>query len=273
MSTSKIHAAQHQNVTDAFSRQSSSFDAIEIENPIVIWMRIIIRAHLVSQLKKDSHILELNAGTGLDAVYLAQQGFTVHATDNAPGMLNELEKKITANNLQQKISLQQCSFEQLSQLYPNKYNHIFSNFGGLNCAPDLAAVLAQFNELLPVGGRTTLVIMPPFCAWEFLFFLKGNFKLAFRRFKKKGAVSHLEGKYFLTYYYSPRYIQRALRANFKTVKLQGIGVFSPPPFMEKWAKKFPRMYRFLTKMDELFGHLPLLRACCDHYIITLEKIK
>ena len=60
------------------------------------------------------------------------------------------------------------------------YDHIFSNFAGLNCTDELNKVLDSFNCLLKPGGFVTLVILPKFCLWEFLLLFKGKFKLLSR---------------------------------------------------------------------------------------------
>lgn len=83
-----------QNVSAAFSRQSSSFDDIEENNEILQWMRMQIHAHCSRHFKPGDHILELNCGTGIDAVFFAEQGMKVHATDLSDGMLGELKKII-----------------------------------------------------------------------------------------------------------------------------------------------------------------------------------
>ena len=64
-------------------------------------------------LSPGDNIFELNAGTGIDAVYFAEKGHSVFAIDNAEGMLIELEKKIESFHLQEKIQfdavpLQNC---------------------------------------------------------------------------------------------------------------------------------------------------------------------
>ena len=84
---------QLKTVGEAFSKQSHLFDAIEERNEILQWMRDQIHSHCLRYFKEGSRVLELNCGTGIDAVFFAENGMQVHATDIAEGMLNELEKK------------------------------------------------------------------------------------------------------------------------------------------------------------------------------------
>src|SRR5262249_8199685 len=148
-------------------------------------------------------ILELNAGTGEDAIYFARHGHSVHATDISQGMQEKLSEKILSASLTDKVTFELCSFTQLENL-ENKgpYDFIFSNFAGLNCTKELGKVLRSFSPLLDPGGIVTLVMLPKFCLWETLLFLKGRFGTAFRRFfATSGRRAHIEGEYFRCWYY------------------------------------------------------------------------
>jgi len=74
-----------------------------------------------------------------------------------------LIKKIKQTNLDRKITHELCSFTELENLrQPGPYDHIFSNFAGLNCTNELEKVLNSFSFLLKPGGLVTLVLMPKF---------------------------------------------------------------------------------------------------------------
>lgn len=267
-----IVPGQEKNVSDAFSNQSAKFDELDLQNPILQWMRKQTRAQVLDLSKPGESLLELNAGTGLDAVYFAQKGLKVTATDNAPGMLAEIDKKIHAFGLEEKLHTLQCSFNRLEELGKQRYDHIFSNFGGLNCTDDLAGVIKKMDGLLSKGGTATLVIMPKICPWEILLALKGNFRIAFRRWALNGADSHLEGVHFKTWYYSPRYVKRAFGKDYKLVTHKGLASLSPPPYLEDFPGRFPRLYRRLVRWDEKLCAFFPFRNSADHYMISFRKI-
>jgi methylase of polypeptide subunit release factors len=85
--------------------------------------------------RSSGSILELNAGTGSDAAYFADKGFLVHATDVADGMVNAIKEK--AARLPERLTVQQLSFTELESVEGAPFDLVFSNFGGLNCIPDL----------------------------------------------------------------------------------------------------------------------------------------
>src|ERR1700677_4777787 len=101
---------QEEKVSEAFSKQSFGFDESDNKNLILQWMRSRVREYVLSFWKPGEHILEINSGTGLDAIFFAQKGFNVHATDNAPGMLSTLDKKVKTLHLEDTVTTQRCSF-------------------------------------------------------------------------------------------------------------------------------------------------------------------
>lgn len=260
----------YDQVKKAFSKQSEIFDEYEEGNEILKWMRSVTRRHVQRYLKNGDSLLELNAGTGLDAVYFAKSGYKIHCTDISEGMLSQLSKKIQENNLSDLISFQNLSFDQLNKLNQKSFDYIFSNFGGLNCAKDLKDVFKYFPNLLNPGGKVTLVTMPVISPWEIILALKGNIKTAFRRFHKKGVEANVEGIKFRTYYFSVGKVIKALGKNFKILEIQGLGSVSPPPFMENFPRKLPGIYKSLTKLDEKFSQSFPFNRWADHFILTAE---
>jgi ubiquinone/menaquinone biosynthesis C-methylase UbiE len=261
---------QEKKVSEAFSMQSGIFDEIDKKDVVIQWMRDRVRRYIIENSVPGS-MLELNCGTGLDAVFFARKGFEVLATDNAPGMLEAVKKKITESDLKKKVRVQHCSFNELEKIGDEKFDHIFSNFGGLNCAEDLHAVIQKMKVLLKPGGKVTLVIMPRVCPWEMMMLLKGNAKLAFRRFKKNGADSNVEGVNFKTWYYSPRFVKRSFGKDLETEALLGLASVHPPPYLENFPKRFPKFSRFLSAIDERVEAWPFFRSRADHYLISLRK--
>ena len=183
-------------VNRAFSKQSLAYDSEDKINLVLRDMRQQVYRHVSAFMKESSKILELNSGTGIDALHFVHQGHRVHATDLSDGMIEQIEKKIVDHHLQARFTCQQLSYDQLHRLNGQKFDYLFSNFGGLNCTDDLSKVTEDMPEILNSDGYVTFVIMPPICLWELLGIFKGNGKQAFRRLHKNGVIAHLEGEYF-----------------------------------------------------------------------------
>jgi ubiquinone/menaquinone biosynthesis C-methylase UbiE len=262
-----------QSAAKAFSKQSAVFDEIYANNKIIDYKRARVRRHVQEIIKPGSFILELNAGTGDDALWFAEQGHTVHATDISAGMQEQLVKKVRVNNAEDRISHELCSFTSLQKLH-NKgpYDHIFSNFAGLNCTDKLDEVLKSFSPLLKKGGTITLVILPRFCVWESLLLFKGKFKTATRRwFNRKGTKSHIEGEYFKCWYYSPSYVIKNLGKDYEMLKLEALCLFVPPYYIQNFPSKYPKAFEFLMRKEERARSTWPWRNMGDYYIISFRK--
>jgi ubiquinone/menaquinone biosynthesis C-methylase UbiE len=257
-------------VKEAFSRQSVIFDDYEDTNVILKWMRSVTRRHVLRHLRRGDRMLELNAGTGLDAVYFAGKGYKIHCIDISEGMLEKLAAKVNKLKLNNLISYQLLSFTELEKLDIKQFDYIFSNFGGLNCSDDLSIVFKHFSQLLKPKARVTLVIIPPVCPWEIALVFKGNFKTAFRRLKKEGIMANVEGIEFRTNYFSVRDTIKALGPEFNIIETQGLASISPPPYMINFPRKFPRLYKSLTQIDEIVSNSYPFNRWADHFILTAE---
>ena len=257
-------------VSDAFSKQSDVFDNLYKQNKLSEYLRSNFRQEILSHLKPNSSILELNCGTGMDALFFASKGHTVLATDNAPGMLAKLDQKIREEKIGDSITTLRCSFHDIHTIQGQKFDHIISNFGGLNCTDRLDLVLQQLSALLNPGGKVTLMIMPKICPWEIVMMFKGDFKTAFRRFKKS-TPAHIEGVYFLCYYYNPAYVKKVLKKEFNVLGLKGIFITVPPEFYQNFVERYPKLFSFLSKLDGAIAQVFPFTNLCDHYMITLQK--
>ncbi len=259
---------ENATVQRAFSKQAEHYDQDDFSNPILIDWRKRVYEHINLFIKPNSNILELNAGTGIDALHLVGQGHIVLATDNAPGMIQKINEKIEHFGLEDRLQSKQCSFESLGLLKGKKLDYVFSNFGGLNCFEDLSRITKQLPDLLNKDAYVTWVIMPPVSLWELMWIFKGK-KTAFRRFKK-GQLAHLEGELFKTYYHSLSKIKRDFSENFIFLKSEGIGALSPPPASLNFIKKYSKAYSFLKKLDHVLkDHFPFNRWA-DHIIVTFQ---
>ena len=267
------HSVNEQAAEKAFSKQSAVFDEIYSSNIIIQYKRKRVRDHLEQFLKPYSKILELNAGTGEDAVWFAQHDHTVHATDISKGMQEKLVEKVRQNLLEKQVTNELCSFNELQDL-KNKgpYDMIFSNFAGLNCTSELDKVLHSFSPLLKPNGIVTLVILPKFCLWESLLFLKGDFKTAFRRFfSSKGVKAHMEGEYFTCWYYNPGYVIKNMKDMYEVLSVEGLCTLVPPSYLENFPAKRPSLYNLLKEKENKWKSKWPWKSIGDYYIISLRK--
>jgi len=268
-----VEILHEQQAAKAFDKQSSVFDEVYSRDKITQYKRNRVRKHVNALLNPQSKILELNAGTGEDAIYFASHGHSVHATDISAGMQNTLIRKLDSNHTGINVTTEVCSFTQLENL-KNKgpFDLIYSNFAGLNCTNQLDKVMASFSSLLKPAGKVTLVILPKFCLWETLLVFKGKFRTAFRRFfTSKGRKAHIEGEYFLCWYYNPSTIKKHLQHQFEILQIEGLCTLVPPSYMENFGDKYSKTFNVLKKLEDKWRTKWPWRSIGDYYIISLQK--
>lgn len=259
------------NVADvqaAFSRQAPVFDALD-EAPLIQWVRTRVRDEALRWIKPGERMLEINCGTGIDSLWFAERGMHVIATDDAPGMLAELQRKAKARP-ELPLDVQRCSFLQLDQLAIDPADMVFSNFGGINCTERLSDVLNGIDHRLKAGGIAVLVIMPRWSPWELIELFRGNFKHAFRRFNRNGTDAWIEGVRFRCWYHSVGDVRRAL-PTYELLSCTALSFFVPPPHLGPFAKRHPRMMRLLERLEALTCRWPWIRKQGDHTLVVLRK--
>ncbi len=259
-------------IAEAFSLTAEKYDAFAVDHPHLDRLRGKVYRHLARFLSPGGRILELNSGTGIDAVHLAQQGYTVHATDIAPGMLQRLRTKVEDLGLDGRITIQECSFTNLDTVWGAPYDAVFSDLGGLNCLADLEPVVSALPAVLRPGGLVTWVLMPQVCLWELGLVFTGQFRLALRRLARGGTRAHLEGRYFPVYYFSPRRARAWFGADFKFLALEGLSVITPTAESKNLARQHPRTYRLLSWLDDRLATRPPWWGWGDFYILSLRYL-
>ena len=86
-------------MAEPFDVAAASYDADFTETQLARWLRETVQAHLATAFGPGDHVLELGCGTGEDAIWLAQRGVRVTATDVSQSMLNVAQRKAAAAGL------------------------------------------------------------------------------------------------------------------------------------------------------------------------------
>jgi ubiquinone/menaquinone biosynthesis C-methylase UbiE len=219
-------------------------------------------------------MLELNCGTGEDAVLFSDRGFNIIATDISEEMLKVTQQKVRQYSMQHRISSQYLDLESFSgSSFNKKFDLIFSNFGGLNCInpESLQMLLSKIPLALNEGGRFIGVIMPKFCAWETLYFLsRFSAGKAFRRFTNREVVTDLNGVSMNTWYYSPGQIKAWAKRNFVHIASKPIGIALPPSYLEGYFSRHKRFLSGLNSLEKRLNSFSSLAGLSDHYLIDLK---
>jgi ubiquinone/menaquinone biosynthesis C-methylase UbiE len=259
-------------VSASFDNAAKNYDKTFTNSVIGRAQRKFVYAHFSNFLKnkKPKNILEINCGTGEDAIWLANQKFDVIATDISEKMLEIAKNKNKFKNLT--FDFLDCT--KIAQKYaPNSFDLVFSNFGGLNCLSpnELQLFFESSSTILTSEGTIVAVIMPKNTLWEqFYFIVKGKFNTAFRR-KKEFSIANVNAQQVKTYYYNPQDIERLISNNFIILAKYPIGLFVAPSYLEHFINSKPRLFSFLNYLEKKITNFSFLSKYADHYIIYLQK--
>ena len=255
-------------VQRGFSNMADAYDALDVSHPVIMWMRARIRAMVEQQLTPGVSILEINAGSGLDALYFASKGYSVHATDVAPGMLESLAAKSQHPEAGGRLTFEALSNTALDGVSGGPYDLVFSNLGGLNCIEDPSQVTRHLKAVLKPGGSSVLVVMPPLCPWELLQALRGHLHTARRRLSKQGTLAHVGGAQVRTWYHAPGKLERTLGPGFETVALRSLCLFAPPSFFDGFVRRHPSTVQRLMRLDDRLGASWPFNRLGDFYVLV-----
>jgi ubiquinone/menaquinone biosynthesis C-methylase UbiE len=258
--------------TSAFNNYSTDYDAHFTFSPIGILQRKRVFKFLFPFLKKEKKVLEINCGTGHDALQIAPHVKEVHATDLSPGMISEANKKKSiagSNNV-----LFECSdIRNVHEHLGTRYDLLFSNFGGLNCLPreDIRKFSENIAPFIENEGHLVLVIMGKKCARENFFFYTQNDRRIYRRDTHDGLETQINGPGFKTYYYSPIEMKKLFSDFFRVVEIKPIGLFIPPSYLNAYFLDKKILLSGLNFLEKNFAGSSRLANYSDHYLITFKK--
>lgn len=218
-------------------------------------------------------VLELNCGTGTDAVHLARNGHRVLATDISEEMLRVAREKARQFGVEDRITHLRLGFDDIVDLTTPPVDLVLSNFGGFNCIDEehLRGSVGAIAHALKPGGRFIAVLMPDRCIAETVYhFFRGQWKEAFRRGRHDPVWAGLSGSGVVTWYHSPDQMKALFSPWFRVVNIRPIGLFVPPTHLEHRFGHRRRLLERLARWDGWFAGWRWTARYADHYLIDLE---
>jgi ubiquinone/menaquinone biosynthesis C-methylase UbiE len=227
---------------------------------------------LTQTFKSGDHVLELNCGTGEDALFLARNSISVTACDASEKMIQIASNRMREEASDAPISFNLLPTERVLELQSQTmFDGVFSNFSGLNCVPDLKQTAAGLATLLPPNAPLLVCLSTRFCVWEMLWFLlHGKFSKAFRRCS--GHATAKVGEFSVDVYYpTVRKLQQLFSPYFVMRSCMGVGVTVPPSYVEIWIRSYPKLLNLLRAIDRVISTLPGFRVLGDHMLLHFER--
>ncbi|AUC77153.1 class I SAM-dependent methyltransferase [Olleya sp. Bg11-27] len=254
-----------------FDVAAKTYDSDFTFSKIGLAQRQIVYSNLsaIFKTKTKLNILELNCGTGYDALNFVKAGHQVIATDISEQMIRTANKKPKSENLTFKTlditNLNTASFS-------NKFDVIFSDFGGFNCLTknEIDNFLKISVKLLNPKGKIILVIMPKLCVWERIYFsIKIQFKKAKRRQTEHFTLANVNGQNVKTWYYNPKDIKVLAEKDFNINTIKPVGLSIPPSYLEHSIVSNTFVLGLFKRLDAVFTSSKLAKYA-DHFLIELQ---
>ncbi|MGN6113116.1 MAG: class I SAM-dependent methyltransferase [Luteimonas sp.] len=268
-------AARLADTQRAFDSVAADYDGPRGNNALIQRMRRTLWDVVDREAAPGSRLLDLGCGTGLDAHRFAQAGHPVVATDWSPAMVARTRERLAAAALAVPAEARQLGIHELDRLdasFDGTFGGIYSNFGPMNCVPDLSAAAAQCARLLQPGGVLVFSVMGRICPWELGHYaVRGRFRRAGIRAARGMTAVGMNRHTIWTRYYLPREFHRPFAARFSLEGYRALSLFLPPPYLVDVCERRPRLGERLGRLDDRVGGWPLLRGMGDHFLMVMRK--
>jgi SAM-dependent methyltransferase len=259
----------------AFDSVADIYDGPRGNNALIQRMRELSWRLVAQQIAAPARLLDLGCGTGIDAAHFARTGYSVLATDWSPQMVARTAERASTPAVSGRLTAVRVGAHELEQLdasYDCAFDGIYSNFGPLNCVPELSAVSRQCARLLKPGGQMLFTVIGRLCPRELAHYLpRLRIRRAMTRFARAMTPVRLNTHTVWSRYYTPREFYRSFALEFEHVSHRALSLFLPPPYLIDLHERRPRRGRALAWLDDRCGRWPLLRNAGDHFLIILRR--
>ena len=263
-------------VARGFDSLARGYDTAYPRSRSLALMRATALAAWQRAARPGEQWLELGAGTGRDAVAVARRGIHVLAADISTGMLDRLRHRLRTGPTRGRIIPMRLGTGDLERLLPRwrgRLDGVAILFGALNYGPDPGRLPPLLAALLRPGGRVIAAVRNRVCPWELAYSLAfhPNPRLAFRRFHPAGAVTTLGRQTVRMRVYTPGELTRLFRPAFRRTALRGLAVALPPYMIAGFSRRFPRLERWLERLEPVIAPWPGFRSLGDHFLAEFVR--
>ena len=262
-------------VRASFDALAENYDTIVSSNDFDAQMREATLGILARSFRPGDRVLEVGAGTGLETLAVARRGVHVVATDISERMLARLSEKASTAGIGHRVLTRQIQARDLARLQDDfgarPFDGAFSDFGALNCEPDLHAIPEALANLLRSGAPVVLTVWNRACLAEAIAYLAaGKPNRAFARFRDPVPVG-LSRFGIPVYARSAGEIVRLFRSYFEFRGVTGLPVFLPPYDLAARLTGRETFLSLAQALDRRFAGKAPFNRLGDHFILELRR--
>ncbi len=221
----------------------AAYDAIAPEYDAAVapsaWVRERLWERLDALFPPGARVLDVTAGTGLDALHLVSRGVAVTACDLSPGMLARLAA--AAPGLPARVA----DFNHLEEAaIEGPFDGLISTFAGLNAAADLSGFARAAARLVRPGGALFLHVLNP-------------------RRKGRTLAVRIAGVEVPHRLWTPRELARNFSSDFAVSRVAGQGILRPVDDSGRFAGR--------DRWERRLAGLPGFRALGTFYALEMVR--
>lgn len=186
------------------------------------------------QTPPGGRLLDVGCYTGIEALLLARDGYSVVGVDLSPEMIRIANQKAKGWRLTDRIAFETGRASDLRSLLTKGYapfDTAYSVYGTLNLEPRIDAFKQALSELVRRDGVFVCGLLNPTVLYELL---AAPLKLDFHGYRKlrKSAVETGIGvgsDRVISFLYTPREFAARMAPEFRLERVLGLHVLYPPP--------------------------------------------
>jgi SAM-dependent methyltransferase len=271
--------SQLRDTANAFDSVAPTYDGPQGNNDLIQRMRDITWSRIGALLPAGAAtMIDLGCGTGIDAAHFAGLGHHVVATDWSPAMAQRASARGAGIAGGGSLRAEHVGAQELHVLvaaHAGSFDIAYSNFGPLNCVPDLGATATDLASLMRPGGYAVFTVMGRWCPWEIAHYARRRrWARARVRFVRDVTPVGMNGHTIWTRYFTPREFVREWtggRGEWELVGYEGLSTFVPPPYLTATAERRPALFQRLVRLDARTARWPVVRNAGDHFLVVLRR--
>lgn len=140
-----------------YGEAAEEYDAVMADNRLDVKIRQDFQHLVIGEISSDQLIVDFGGGTGTDARYYAENGYSVHVHDASSSMLAVARRKLRALADAGQVSFSGGNGPDCTNMpeipgHDSRPVSVVANFAVLNLLPDPARDLRELGRLVSPGG-------------------------------------------------------------------------------------------------------------------------